>query len=72
MAGQKAVVVETEKSRKHGEGGPLESAQSTQTAQLQKSIAESLKPRRDAAPIAPREQAPPGTRRHGAAHAQPG
>ena len=28
----KAVVVETKKSRKHGEGGPLESAQSTQTA----------------------------------------
>ena len=30
----KAVVVETKKSRKHGEGGPLEGAQSTQTAQL--------------------------------------
>lgn len=55
----KAVVVETKKSRKHGEGGPLEGAQSTQTAQLQKSIAESLKPRRDAAPAAPREQRRP-------------
>lgn len=56
----KAVVVETKKSRKHGDGGPLESAQSTQTAQLQKSIADSLKPRRDAAPAnAPREQRRP-------------
>ena len=55
----KAVVVETKKSRKHGEGGPAEGAQSTQTVQLQKSIAESLKPRRDAAPAAPREQRRP-------------
>jgi translation initiation factor IF-2 len=56
----KAVVVETKKSRKHGEGGPLEGAQSTQTAQLQRSIAESLKPqRREAAPAAPREQRRP-------------
>ncbi|PKR89544.1 translation initiation factor IF-2 [Pleomorphomonas diazotrophica] len=56
----KAVVVETKKSRKHGDGSPLESVQSTQTAQLQKSIADSLKPRRDAAPAnAPREQRRP-------------
>ncbi len=55
----KAVVVETKKSRKHGEGGPAEGGQSTQTTQLQKSIAESLKPRRDAAPAAPREQRRP-------------
>lgn len=55
----KAVVVETKKSRKHGEGGPLETPQATQTAQLQKSISESLKPRRDAAPAAPREQRRP-------------
>jgi bacterial translation initiation factor 2 (bIF-2) len=46
----KAVVVETKKSRKHGEGGPQEGTQPTQTVQLQKSIADSLKPRRDAAP----------------------
>ncbi|MCM5557950.1 translation initiation factor IF-2 [Pleomorphomonas sp. JP5] len=55
----KAVVVETKKSRKHGEGGPAEGGQSTQTTQLQKSIAEGLKPRRDAAPAAPREQRRP-------------
>ena len=56
----KAVVVETKKSRKHGEGGPIESPQASQTAQLQKSIAESLKPaRREPAPAAPREQRRP-------------
>ncbi len=55
----KAVVVETKKSRKHGEGGPAEAPQPAPTAQLQKSISESLKPRRDAAPSAPREQRRP-------------
>ncbi len=56
----KAVVVETKKSRKHGEGGPLDAPQAPQAAPLQKSIAESLKPRRDAAPqSAPREQRRP-------------
>ena len=55
----KAVVVETKKSRKHGEGGPLEAPQAPQATQLQKSISESLKPRRDAAPAAPREQRRP-------------
>lgn len=56
----KAVLVETKKSRKHGEGGAIEGSPAPQTAQLQKSIAESLKPRRDAAPAAaPREQRRP-------------